>query len=97
MLLINCPHCGERPEIEFRYGGEAHIARPPQPSDLSDEAWAEYLFFRGNTKGLHSERWLHVHGCARWFNLQRDTVSDRPLVTYFMGSAPPKDVDGAAQ
>src|SRR5215217_3661181 len=29
MLLIPCPYCGEdRPEIEFRNGGEAHIARP---------------------------------------------------------------------
>ena len=29
MLLIPCPYCGEeRPEIEFRNGGEAHVARP---------------------------------------------------------------------
>ena len=25
MLLIPCPHCGERDETEFRCGGEAHI------------------------------------------------------------------------
>ena len=31
MLLIACPYCGERPEIEFTYGGEAHLARPAQP------------------------------------------------------------------
>ena len=31
MLLIPCPYCGERPEIEFAYGGEAHIARPRKP------------------------------------------------------------------
>ena len=29
MLLIHCPYCGERPELEFPYGGQAHIARPP--------------------------------------------------------------------
>ena len=35
MLLIACPYCGiERPEIEFRYGGEAHVARPADPSAL---------------------------------------------------------------
>ena len=28
MLLIDCPYCGERPEPEFVYGGQAHIARP---------------------------------------------------------------------
>ncbi|MEQ1611156.1 MAG: sarcosine oxidase subunit delta, partial [Hyphomicrobiaceae bacterium] len=27
MLLIECPHCGPRAEIEFRCGGEAHVAR----------------------------------------------------------------------
>src|SRR5258708_4524326 len=27
MLLIACPYCGERPEIEFSYGGQAHLAR----------------------------------------------------------------------
>ena len=33
MLLIDCPYCGmARPEIEFAYGGEAHIARPADPS-----------------------------------------------------------------
>ena len=48
MLLIRCPWCGPRAEIEFRHGGEAHIARPPQPSKLDDQAWAEHLFFRAN-------------------------------------------------
>ncbi|TIS01342.1 MAG: sarcosine oxidase subunit delta, partial [Mesorhizobium sp.] len=29
MLLIRCPYCEEeRPELEFRNAGEAHIARP---------------------------------------------------------------------
>ena len=36
MLLIPCPYCGERPEIEFSYGGKAHIARPQNPASLSD-------------------------------------------------------------
>jgi hypothetical protein len=28
VLLIPCPWCGLRDEIEFSYGGEAHIVRP---------------------------------------------------------------------
>ena len=32
MLLINCPYCGPRPELEFSYGGQAHIARPAEPA-----------------------------------------------------------------
>ena len=26
MLLVPCPYCGPRPEVEFRCGGEAHVA-----------------------------------------------------------------------
>ncbi len=55
----------------------AHIARAPAPSQLSDTQWAEFLFFRTNPKGRHAERWLHIHGCQRWFNAVRDTVTDR--------------------
>jgi sarcosine oxidase subunit delta len=90
MLLIACPHCGSRPEIEFRYGGEAHIARPSDPSSLDDEAWARFLYIRGNPKGWHRERWRHVHGCGRFFNAIRHTVSDRILATYKAGEPPPE-------
>ena len=89
MLLIACPYCGPRPENEFRYGGEAHIARPRQPADLDDDAWMNFLFMRANPKGIHYERWRHFNGCARFFNCVRDTVSDRILATYRMGEAKP--------
>lgn len=96
MLLISCPYCGvERPEIEFRHAGEAHIARPAEPSKLSDEEWAEYLYMRTNPKGLLAERWRHTHGCGRFFNAIRDTVSDRFVIVYKMGEAKP-DLDQLA-
>ena len=86
MLLIRCPYCAmERPEIEFRYAGEAHIIRPPDPSRVDDATWADYLFMRTNPKGLHVERWRHIHGCARFFNVMRDTMSDRIIGTYKAG------------
>jgi sarcosine oxidase, subunit delta len=90
MLLIACPYCGSRPENEFRYGGEADIARPPNPSDPDDAAWAEFLYFRQNPKGLHAERWRHIHGCARFFNCLRDTVSDKIVATYKVGEPRPE-------
>lgn len=90
MLLIQCPYCGARPETEFRYGGEAHIARPHDPSALDDQAWADFLYMRSSTKGVLAERWLHVHGCQRWFNALRNTVSDRFLITYKMGEPRPE-------
>ena len=88
MLLIKCPHCGPRPEIEFSYGGQAHIDRPKDPMSLDDESWAEYLYVRSNPRGVHSERWRHVNGCARFFNARRNTVSDEILTTYKIGEAP---------
>jgi sarcosine oxidase subunit delta len=89
MLLIACPWCGDRPEIEFRYGGEAHIARPLDPASVDDAAWAAFLYLRSNRKGRHAERWRHEHGCGRFFNCVRDTVSDRIIATYKPGAAAP--------
>jgi heterotetrameric sarcosine oxidase delta subunit len=89
MLLIPCPWCGPRDEIEFHYGGEAHIARPPDPAGLDDAAWAEYLFMRSNPKGPFAERWVHSAGCRRWFNLLRDTATHRILAVYKIGDPPP--------
>jgi len=89
MLLIPCPYCGTRPENEFRYGGEAHIARPPDPSALDDAAWADFLYTRSNPKGAHAERWRHLHGCGRFFNVLRDTVSDRLTASYPSGQPRP--------
>ena len=90
MLLIPCPYCGERQETEFSYGGEAHIERPQQPEKLSDEEWAAYVFLRDNTKGTYFERWMHAHGCRRWFNLARDTHTHEVYGSYKMGEQPPK-------
>lgn len=89
MLLIPCPWCGERAEVEFRGGGEAHIARPENPEAIGDAAWAEYLFMRTNPKGWHKERWYHVHGCRRWFNLVRHTLTHRIVASYKPGESPP--------
>jgi sarcosine oxidase, subunit delta len=83
MLLIPCPYCAmARPEIEFRYGGEAHIARAADPGALSDDEWANFLYFRSNPKGVAAERWRHAFGCGRFFNCLRDTVSDKILAVY---------------
>ena len=85
MLLISCPYCGPLPELEFAYGGQAHIARPADPMSLNDEQWAAYLYIRDNTKGLHHERWRHTNGCGRFFNASRDTTTDVIKRTYRMG------------
>ena len=90
MLLINCPYCQEeRPELEFRNAGEAHVLRPRNIGDISDEAFEEFFFIRSNPRGAIAERWRHVHGCGRFFNAIRDTVSDRFVTTYRAGEPKP--------
>ncbi len=91
MLKITCPWCGERDETEFSHGGEAHIARPLEPDALSDAEWADYLFMRTNPKGRHLERWVHAHGCRRWFNVERDTATHAIAGSYLMGEKPPSE------
>lgn len=95
MLLITCPYCGTRPELEFRNMGEAHIARPLYSEGLTDETWEGFLYLRSNTKGLIAERWRHVHGCARFFNAVRHTVTDKFVTTYKVGDPKP-DLDRLA-
>lgn len=90
MLLIRCPYCEEeRPELEFRNAGEAHIARSTNIAAESDEDFETFFFIRSNPKGIIFERWRHIHGCARYFNAARDTISDRFLLTYKAGEPKP--------
>ncbi len=91
MLLIHCPYCEEeRPELEFRHAGDAHIARASNLADVSDEDFEKFFFLRDNVKGLTFERWRHVHGCGRFFNAARDTVSDKFYRTYKVGEPRPE-------
>ena len=89
MLLISCPNCGSRDETEFHYGGQAHVPYPENPAALDDRQWAEFLFYRDNTKGAFAERWLHSTGCRQWFNMLRDTVTYEIQAVYPMGGGRP--------
>ena len=35
------------------------------------------------------ERWFHAHGCRRWFNVARDSVTHEIKSVYKMGEPPP--------
>jgi sarcosine oxidase subunit delta len=90
MLLITCPFCGARPELEFTYRGQAHIERPGDPSSVDDAQWTAVLYDRDNTKGALAERWRHTYGCGRFFNAVRNTFTDRVLAVYPAGTSQPK-------
>ncbi|WP_243788434.1 sarcosine oxidase subunit delta [Saccharopolyspora gloriosae] len=76
MLLIPCPWCGPRNEIEFHYGGQAEVSYPADPPEVSDVDWAHFLFYRANPRGVFAERWSHQAGCRRWFTVRRNTVTN---------------------
>jgi sarcosine oxidase subunit delta len=45
---------------------------------------------RKNPRGEHLEQWVHAHGCRRWFNVRRDTVTYKITAVYKVGESPPK-------
>ncbi|WP_026116820.1 sarcosine oxidase subunit delta [Nocardiopsis valliformis] len=95
MQLIPCPWCGPREEVEFHYGGQAHVDYPQNPSALTDEEWARFVFFRDNPSGPFAERWSHSAGCRRWFNAVRDTRTYELQFVYRVGEPTPIQGKGA--
>jgi methylglutamate dehydrogenase subunit B len=79
MLLIPCPHCGPRAQVEFTYGGDATVRRPAPDAD--ERAWFEYVYVRDNPRGPHDELWLHSAGCRQWFKVRRNTLTHQILAS----------------
>ena len=73
MHRIACPHCGPRDEAEFRYRGDAAVARPAP--DASTAAFLDYVYLRDNPRGWHVEWWQHLHGCRRVVKVVRHTLT----------------------
>ena len=72
MLLIDCPHCGPRAQIEFTY--ERTLDSIVMLDMPADEAVTR-LYARANPRGLDDELWRHSFGCRQWLLLRRDRVS----------------------
>ena len=68
MLLIGCPHCGPRAQVEFTY--ERTVDSVVQP-DAPAEAAIERLFARANPHGEDEEIWRHTYGCRAWLVMTR--------------------------
>jgi sarcosine oxidase subunit delta len=71
MMLIRCPWCGPRAQVEFTYGGDASAKRPAIDAPIG--AWIEFVYLRENPAGPHDELWFHGAGCRRWLRVRRDT------------------------
>jgi sarcosine oxidase subunit delta len=91
VLLIPCPYCGPRNQVEFTYGGDATVRRPAP--DAGAAAWVDFVYVRANPCGPHDELWLHSAGCRSWFKVRRDTRTHDVLasvrVDEELGSVPP--------
>ena len=90
MKLLQCPINGLRPITEFVSGGE--LRAMPDPDFATDEAWAEYVFFRDGAASVKKEWWYHVPSGV-WFIAERDTAADVVLRTYLF-SEPADPADG---
>ena len=88
MLLIPCPWCGARSQIEFTYGGDATVRRPA--ADASEADWYAYVYVRANLAGPHDELWLHSAGCRQWIKVRRDTRTHDILGAAALGEALPE-------
>ena len=75
MLDIKCPHCGNRSQKEFTYGGDGTIKRPELNKEISDKIWDDFIYLRKSPRGKHVELWHHVAGCRQWIRVHRDTLT----------------------
>jgi sarcosine oxidase subunit delta len=79
---MTCPVNGTRPISEFICGGEL---RPmPDPNQVDDETWADYVFHRNGAAGIKAEWWCHTPSNT-WFVAERNTQIDQVLRTYLYG------------
>ncbi|MGI9299390.1 MAG: sarcosine oxidase subunit delta [Luminiphilus sp.] len=79
MKIMNCPLNGPRNISEFVYGGQ--VKAMPDPTQSSDNAWAEYVFYEKTEIGLVLEWWLHSPS-SYWFIAERHNGSDEITRTF---------------
>ena len=97
MLLIPCPYCGGARRLEFAYGGEAHIARPADPVRADRRGVGGLpLHPHQPARACTSSAGGTSHGCGRFFNAVRDTVTDKFVATYKAGEPRPDRSQAAA-
>ena len=85
MLLTDAP-IARKSGRSWSSAMPARRISPAPPTPCRERRGFRPLFFvRSNPKGIIFERWRHLHGCARFFNAARDTVTDKFIVTYKAG------------
>ena len=90
MKVMNCPLNGPRNISEFICFGE--VLNMPNPKDVSDDEWADFIWMSNNTAGVVQEWWCHV-STAYWFIAERNTITDEIVTTYPASDVFAKRVD----
>ncbi|WP_417597302.1 sarcosine oxidase subunit delta [Oceanospirillum sp.] len=78
MKMMTCPLNGLRNINEFVFGGEVTALPDLQ---ATDQAWAEYTFYKNNSTGVVREWWYHS-ASGYWFVAERDRTSEQIIRTY---------------
>ncbi len=55
----------------------------PNPSEVSDKVWADYVFNRHNAPSIKKEWWFH-QASGTWFIAERNTSTDTIINTYLL-------------
>ena len=84
MKILHCPINGPRPIQEFHYGGE--VRQMPDPDQVSDDQWADYVFNRSGEPHIKREWWFHI-ASSTWFVAERDNLTDQIIRTYLFESS----------
>lgn len=79
MKIMTCPLNGPRNISEFICFGE--VIDMPNPNELNDEQWADFIWMSNNTAGVVREWWCHT-ATTYWFIAERNTITDEILKTY---------------
>ena len=77
MLLIPCPHCGDRAQSEFDY---VRTLDSFVTLDMAPETAMKTLFERTNPRGEDDELWRHSQGCRQFVTLRRNRVTHEILL-----------------
>ncbi len=89
MLLIRCPWCGERDEVEFRYGGAAHVAYPARPRGARRRGLEPLPLLPPEPAGpVRRSAGCTPPAAGRWFNVVRDTTTHAVAGSCLPGERP---------
>ena len=82
MLLIPCPHCGDRSQAEFAFERALDAILPLNGN--AREA-GRILYERDNPKSWSWELWRHSAGCGAWLRLHRHSVTHEIAAVELLG------------